>query len=127
MATNHLEGDFPGGVADLAYQFTMDGDRIARADDRGLTVTRPSGSPPPPRIDAHPGSTSAPAPRPNGPQDATASGRRPARSTIDSQQSGCDATRAAQAADDIDRDPHPLHGRFLPTPDTDRTLTTMNH
>jgi ketosteroid isomerase-like protein len=28
VATNHLEGDFPGGVADLAYRFTMDGDRI---------------------------------------------------------------------------------------------------
>jgi len=29
VAVNHLEGDFPGGVVDLAYRFTMDGDRIA--------------------------------------------------------------------------------------------------
>jgi ketosteroid isomerase-like protein len=28
VATNHLEGNFPGGVADLTYRFTMDGDRI---------------------------------------------------------------------------------------------------
>jgi ketosteroid isomerase-like protein len=25
---NRLEGDFPGGVADLSYRFTIDGDRI---------------------------------------------------------------------------------------------------
>jgi hypothetical protein len=29
VAVNHLEGDFPGGVADLAYRFTMDCDLIA--------------------------------------------------------------------------------------------------
>ena len=26
----HLEGDFPGGVADLHYRFTLDGDVISR-------------------------------------------------------------------------------------------------
>ena len=29
VVRNHLEGDFPGGVADLTYRFAMDGDRIA--------------------------------------------------------------------------------------------------
>ena len=29
VATNRLEGDFPGGVVDLAYRFTLRGDRIA--------------------------------------------------------------------------------------------------
>lgn len=29
VAVNHLEGNFPGGVVDLAYRFTMDGDLIA--------------------------------------------------------------------------------------------------
>jgi ketosteroid isomerase-like protein len=29
IATNHLEGDFPGGVVDLRYRFTLRGDRIA--------------------------------------------------------------------------------------------------
>ena len=29
VAINRLEGDFPGGVADLDYRFTMDGDLIA--------------------------------------------------------------------------------------------------
>ncbi len=29
VAVNHLEGDFPGGVVDLAYRFTLDGDLIA--------------------------------------------------------------------------------------------------
>lgn len=28
----HLEGDFPGGAADLDYRFVLDGDRIARLD-----------------------------------------------------------------------------------------------
>jgi ketosteroid isomerase-like protein len=28
VTRNHLEGDFPGGVADLTYRFTVDGDRI---------------------------------------------------------------------------------------------------
>ena len=28
VATNHLEGDFPGGVADLNYRFTLRGDQI---------------------------------------------------------------------------------------------------
>jgi len=26
---NHLEGDFPGGVVDLRYQFALKGDLIA--------------------------------------------------------------------------------------------------
>ncbi|WP_282945562.1 nuclear transport factor 2 family protein [Cellulomonas endometrii] len=30
VATHRLEGDFPGGVVDLAYRFAMDGDLIAR-------------------------------------------------------------------------------------------------
>jgi ketosteroid isomerase-like protein len=29
VATNRLEGDFPGGVADLRYRFAMAGDLIA--------------------------------------------------------------------------------------------------
>jgi ketosteroid isomerase-like protein len=29
VAINHLEGSFPGGVVDLAYRFTMDGDLVA--------------------------------------------------------------------------------------------------
>lgn len=29
VAVNHLEGDFPGGVADLRYRFTLDGGLIA--------------------------------------------------------------------------------------------------
>lgn len=29
VALNRLEGDFPGGVVDLRYRFTMDGDRVA--------------------------------------------------------------------------------------------------
>jgi limonene-1,2-epoxide hydrolase len=29
VATNRLEGTFPGGVAELDFRFTMDGDRIA--------------------------------------------------------------------------------------------------
>ena len=29
VATNRLEGDFPGGVAELHYRFAMDGDLIA--------------------------------------------------------------------------------------------------
>ena len=29
VATNRLEGHFPGGVAELRYRFTMDGDLIA--------------------------------------------------------------------------------------------------
>ncbi|MFE7803038.1 nuclear transport factor 2 family protein [Nocardia sp. NPDC057440] len=28
VVTQHLEGDFPGGTADLRYQFTLDGNRI---------------------------------------------------------------------------------------------------
>lgn len=34
VTTSHLEGDFPGGVADLTYRFTVDGDRITE-----LTIT----------------------------------------------------------------------------------------
>ncbi|GHF53485.1 ketosteroid isomerase-like protein [Amycolatopsis bartoniae] len=30
VATHHLEGDFPGGVADLHYRFTLHNGRIAR-------------------------------------------------------------------------------------------------
>ncbi|SDG03499.1 SnoaL-like domain-containing protein [Blastococcus aurantiacus] len=29
VAVNHLEGDFPGGVVDLRYRFTMEGDLVA--------------------------------------------------------------------------------------------------
>ena len=29
VAVSHLEGDFPGGVVDLRYRFTLRGDRIA--------------------------------------------------------------------------------------------------
>jgi hypothetical protein len=29
---HHLEGNFPGGTADLDYRFALDGDRIARLD-----------------------------------------------------------------------------------------------
>lgn len=29
VAVHHLEGDFPGGVADLRFRFTLAGDRIA--------------------------------------------------------------------------------------------------
>lgn len=28
--TQHLDGDFPGGVVDLNYRFTLDGDLISR-------------------------------------------------------------------------------------------------
>jgi hypothetical protein len=28
VAVIHIEGDFPGGVADLDYRFTLDGDLI---------------------------------------------------------------------------------------------------
>jgi ketosteroid isomerase-like protein len=34
VVVNHLEGDFPGGVVDLAYRFTMAADRIAELDIR---------------------------------------------------------------------------------------------
>ncbi len=29
VATEHLEGNFPGGVVDLRYRFVMDGESIA--------------------------------------------------------------------------------------------------
>lgn len=29
VAVNRLDGDFPGGVVELDYRFTLDGDRIA--------------------------------------------------------------------------------------------------
>jgi ketosteroid isomerase-like protein len=29
IVVNRIEGDFPGGVVDLRYRFTLDGDRIA--------------------------------------------------------------------------------------------------
>lgn len=35
VLVNHLEGDFPGGVVDLTYRFTIDGDRIAELSIAG--------------------------------------------------------------------------------------------
>jgi ketosteroid isomerase-like protein len=32
VVSHHLEGDFPGGTADLDYRFALDGDRISRLD-----------------------------------------------------------------------------------------------
>jgi hypothetical protein len=32
LVTNHLEGNFPGGTADLRYRFQLSGDLIARLD-----------------------------------------------------------------------------------------------
>lgn len=32
VVSHHLEGDFPGGAADLDYRFALDGDRISRLD-----------------------------------------------------------------------------------------------
>lgn len=32
VVKHHLEGDFPGGTADLDYRFTLDGERISRID-----------------------------------------------------------------------------------------------
>ncbi|RZU32142.1 nuclear transport factor 2 family protein [Blastococcus saxobsidens] len=32
VAVNRLEGNFPGGVVDLAYRFTMDGELVAELD-----------------------------------------------------------------------------------------------
>jgi hypothetical protein len=32
VVSHHLEGDFPGGVADLDYRFRLAGDRIERLD-----------------------------------------------------------------------------------------------
>jgi ketosteroid isomerase-like protein len=32
VVSHHLEGDFPGGTADLDYRFALDGERIARID-----------------------------------------------------------------------------------------------
>lgn len=32
VVRHHLEGDFPGGTADLGYRFALDGDRIERLD-----------------------------------------------------------------------------------------------
>ncbi|GAA4100651.1 nuclear transport factor 2 family protein [Nocardioides kongjuensis] len=32
VVSHHLEGDFPGGKADLDYRFALDGDRIAQLD-----------------------------------------------------------------------------------------------
>ena len=32
VVAHHLEGDFPGGTADLDYQFALEGDRIGRVD-----------------------------------------------------------------------------------------------
>lgn len=36
---HHLEGDFPGGTADLDYRFLLDGERIERLD---IVVGRPA-------------------------------------------------------------------------------------
>ncbi len=32
VVTAHLEGDFPGSPVDLRYQFTLEGDKIARLE-----------------------------------------------------------------------------------------------
>jgi ketosteroid isomerase-like protein len=32
VVSHHLDGDFPGGTADLDYRFALDGGRIARID-----------------------------------------------------------------------------------------------
>jgi len=32
LVTNHLEGDFPGGVVDLRYRFVLDGGLIAELE-----------------------------------------------------------------------------------------------
>lgn len=32
VVSHHLEGDFPGGEADLDYRFSLDGDRVERLD-----------------------------------------------------------------------------------------------
>ncbi|QSR24169.1 DUF4440 domain-containing protein [Nocardioides aromaticivorans] len=32
VVRHHLEGDFPGGTADLDYRFVLDGERIERLD-----------------------------------------------------------------------------------------------
>jgi hypothetical protein len=32
VVSHHLEGDFPGGKADLDYRFALEGDRIERLD-----------------------------------------------------------------------------------------------
>ena len=32
VVAHHLEGDFPGGTADLDHRFQLDGERIARLD-----------------------------------------------------------------------------------------------
>lgn len=32
VVRHHLEGNFPGGTADLSYRFALDGDRIERLD-----------------------------------------------------------------------------------------------
>jgi len=32
LVTGHLEGDFPGGAADLTWRFTLAGDRISRLE-----------------------------------------------------------------------------------------------
>ncbi|MFG1681585.1 hypothetical protein ACGFNP_15590 [Nonomuraea sp. NPDC049269] len=32
IATQHLEGDFPGGVVDLHYRFSLRGDHIERLE-----------------------------------------------------------------------------------------------
>jgi hypothetical protein len=32
LVTGHLEGDFPGGTADLTWRFTLDDDRVRRLE-----------------------------------------------------------------------------------------------
>jgi hypothetical protein len=32
VVSHHLEGDFPGGKADLDYRFALEGERIERLD-----------------------------------------------------------------------------------------------
>jgi ketosteroid isomerase-like protein len=36
VVTHHLEGDFPGGTADLNYRFVLDGEQIGRLDIVGV-------------------------------------------------------------------------------------------
>jgi hypothetical protein len=32
LVTNHLEGDFPGGVVDLRYRFVVSGELLSKLD-----------------------------------------------------------------------------------------------
>ena len=37
LVTNHLEGDFAGGVVDLRYRFVLSDNLISKSPDRALT------------------------------------------------------------------------------------------